>query len=169
MTALITVDDIKKYRPIAANITQARILPYILESQVIDLRATLGDKLYEDFMADYSVAKYQTLINGGTYVVDSVTITFPGLVPMLCYFALARFVPNAQINLTAFGLVKKNSAESTPLDAREVDVLASELRSVAISYQDKVRAFLNNDPTTYPYYNGRGTGLNDLGVKFFDL
>lgn len=169
METLITVVDIAKYRPLAADIPADRIETYIKEAEVIDLQDVLGSKLYYDFKANLSVTKYDELLNGKDYAVDGVTITYDGLIPMLSYFALARFTPNSGNFNSATGYVKKKTDYSEPISAGEIAAMVSELRSIALAYKEKVRAFIIQHPTEYPLYNGYGEGLTTTGVKFFDL
>lgn len=169
MTPLINHVDIGKYKPIAKDIPPDRLGASILEAQVIDLESILGAALYNDFMADPTVAKYQDLLKGKDYQLNGVTIHFEGLIPMLSYFALARFTTSNQGSWTSFGVVKKRSEQSEPMNGQEISSLASELRAIGLAYGEKVKQFLQANPTVYPLYNGHGNGLNSLSVKFFDV
>ena len=169
---LINIDDIKQFRPV--SVEQKRADAYILEAQENDLRPVLNDALYRDFInkvfdsgsGDY--AKYQELLNGTTYTINSQTVDFPGVKPMLCYFALARIVMNNQINITSYSIVQKNIDQSTPVENSTIKMLVTELRSVAISYQNRLQDFLREKQATYPLYNTlRTLDNNQTGLKFF--
>ena len=53
---LFTKADIAKAREISANITDAKIEPYIRETQSLSVRTFLGDQLYLLLLNDYTVS-----------------------------------------------------------------------------------------------------------------
>lgn len=172
---LINIEHIKKYRSVSLG--EKRCDPFILEAQENDIRPILNDALYFDFTekvfstSDPMYNDYQILLNGGTYTVNNYTLSFPGIEPMLCYFALSRIVLNNQINITQYGVVQKNVDESTPIDTNSLKLLVTELRSVAIGYQGRVVDFLENKKSTYPLYNALqvSTESNRTGLSFFSV
>ncbi len=167
MPNLVTIQDIQEIRPLA-QLDVKRVDPYITEAQENDLRPVLGDALFYDFITNYAAAKYRDLLNGKTYTKDGYSIFFPGVKPMLCYFALARITQNNAINLTSYGAVQKTVQGSEAVDARILGALVTELRDVANSYQSRVVEFLQNDPTTYPLYNATSSkSESSFGLNFF--
>lgn len=169
---LINIDDIKQYR--AVSLDQKRCDPFIVEVQENDLRPVLNDALYRDFTekvfstGDPMYANYQTLLNGGSYLINGVTINYPGIKPMLCYFALSRIVMNNQINVTMYGVVQKNIDQSSPVEAGALKLMVTELRSVALSYQSRLEMFLQNNIATYPLYNSMAINQSTrTGLNFF--
>jgi hypothetical protein len=158
---LITQDDIKIYRP-TAELDEARISPFILEAQNIDLNPVLNNALFLDFLdkfddtegSDYS--KYNELLFGKRWTYNGNTEYFRGVRPMLAYFALSRFVINNPLNVTRFGIVKKVVSQSEVATPQEIKMLVSNLDSCAITYQNDVMRFLCNNTTTYPLYNSGG-------------
>lgn len=173
---LFTVEDIARYRPLSKSIPKERIDPYIEEVQLIELQNVLGDALFYDLMLKFDTSgdpmysKYQDLLNGVVYVVNSVSIQCGGLVPMLCYYTLARFFRNNPINITRYGLVTKNTEESTPVEQPAVEAAIGELKSIGINYQNRVIEFLKAKATDYPLYQYNTKELiNKTGVKFFGV
>lgn len=171
---LITVDDIKQYRPVSLD--QKRCDPFILEAQENDLRTILNDALYLDFVekvfdtSDAMYSHYQNLLLGCNYNLNGKTINFPGIKPMLCYYTLSRIITNNQINITAYGVVQKVIDESTPIDSATLKMLVTELRSVAISYQSRLVEFLENNKNIYQLYDDMpSTSNNDTGLNFFSV
>lgn len=172
---LITIDNIKEFRPIAEAIPQDRILPYIAEAQLFDLKPLLGPALYLDFMNRYDVsadskyAVYQDLLNGKDYTFGGQTLNHPGLIGFLVYFALARFYVNNPINVTRYGITQKRDQDSDPVDPRVLTNAVAELRSIGLAYQADIVKFLSANGTSYPLYNFQdGSALGQTGVKFFD-
>lgn len=158
---LITQDDIKRYRP-TAELDEARIQPYIIEAQNNDLKPVLNNALFYDFhskfdvSADASYTKYQELLFGKEWTYNANPEYFNGVCPMLCYYALARFVEGNPINVTRFGIVKKVTQQSEQANFEEIRALVNSLRSAAMGYQNDVIRFLENNPTTYPLYDTGG-------------
>lgn len=167
MPNLITIQDIQEVRPLA-QLDPKRVDPYITEAQENDLRPILGNALFYDFITNYTDSKYRTLLNGSTYTKDGYSIFFPGVKPMLCYFALARITQNNTINLTSYGAVQKTVQGSEAVDARILGALVTELKDVANSYQTRVVEFLENDQTTYPLFNvSSNKDEKEFGLNFF--
>jgi hypothetical protein len=167
MPNLITIEDIKEIRPMA-QLDVKRVDPYITETQENDLRPIMGDAFFYDFITNYTDAKYRELLNGKTYTKNGYSIFFPGLKPMLCYFALARITQNNAINLTSYGIVQKDMSGSQPVDQRIIGALVTELRDVANSYQSRLIDFLNYNQTTYPLFNvSSGKDEQEFGLNFF--
>lgn len=172
--ALINLEDIKQYRPIA-EVPQARLDPYIFEAQQQDLRPLMNDALYTDFIAKYDVstdpmyASYQTLLAGENYLYAGRTIEYPGIRPILVYYALARFALNNPINLTSYGVTTKNNPMSTPLDQKSLDKVVTELRAIAFSYGVQFQKYAYIKIATYVLYGYKysQSEVNSGGIRFF--
>jgi hypothetical protein len=158
---LITKDDVLVYRP-TADLDSKTFDTYILEAQRLDLKPVLNDALYFDFMSKFDAEgdamydEYQNLLNGAEYEYQGNPIQFDGIKPMLCYYALARFVENNPAQIVRFGVVVKTNPNSTPADSRQVQGLANSLRSAAISYQYQVIKYLEENASTFTLYNTGG-------------
>lgn len=175
MKLIITIENIKEFRPIAESIPPARIIPYIQEAQQLDLKRLLGDPLYLDFMnrfdnsADGKYTAYQQLLNGVDYTYGTLTLNHPGLIGYMVYMSLARFMVNNPINITKYGAVQKTTDHSDPVDPKTMAAAVAELRSNALALQVDIIKFLTTNGTTYPLYNYQdGSALGETGVKFFD-
>lgn len=167
---LISIEDIKNYRPMA-DIIQTRIDPYIQEAQMNDLKPFLGEPLYRDILTNTSSTLNQELLYGKNYIDESgYTIVFNGLVPMLVYYSLARIISNNQINITSFGAVQKVNQSSTPLDIATIKMQVTELRANALSYQTEVKKFLDYYLSAYPLWSyNKACEVQGSGLKFFKL
>lgn len=153
---LINADDIREYKPLSKNVDEAdRIDQYIREAQVMDLKPILGRKLYYDFIENYTDAKYLDLLNGAEYDEDGVTVQFEGVKPILVYYSFARILQYYGSNPTRFGLVKKLAENSEPLSTKEIQAMISQAKAGAISYQDELFRFLNENTDTYPLWKGQ--------------
>jgi hypothetical protein len=174
MKLIITIDNIREFRPLARTIDPARIQPYIQEAQQIDLKQLLGPALYLDFYTKYddssqgaTYTAYQELLKGKTYTYGGKSIEHPGLIGYLVYSALARFMPNNQVNATSFGVVMKDWEGSTAVDANMMRQVVTELRSNALAFKADIEKFLSSNPTNYPLYAPSDGSFNN-GPMFFD-
>lgn len=172
MKLLITIENIKEFRPLSASLPAARLQPYIQEAQQLDLKRLLGNALYYDFMTNYdnvsaTYDKYRDLLNGKAYTYAGNTVEHPGLTGYLSYCTLARFMANNQVNATSFGVVQKDWDGSTPVDAQTIRQVVSELRSNALALEDDIRNFLSANATTYSLWAPDGPSPN-TGAMFFD-
>lgn len=173
---LITQTDIKVYRP-AAELDDERIKPFILEAQNTDLKPVLNNALFYDFITNFDDTlpinqPYTDLLNGKEWTIDSNVEFFEGVKPMLCYYALARFIEGNPFHVTRFGVVTKIQQQSEKATPEEIRMICNGLRSSAISYQNDVIRFLENNPTNYPLYNTAGASNNAArrtSFNFFKL
>ena len=51
--ALITIDNIREYRKVAANFDATRLAGFIFDAQIANLRPLIGAKLYADLIENY--------------------------------------------------------------------------------------------------------------------
>jgi hypothetical protein len=172
---LISVDDMRKIRPLAKEIPSARIDFCILEAQLNDLQPAMGEKFYFDFLArfdqflDSKYTVYQELLLGKAYTYNGDNYIYEGLARGLSYFALARFCNNNPINLTAFGItVKSNGTESTPASDIQLRNYIAELKANGIASFSRMRDFLTRNVANYSLYSNGTQQQNTMAVKFFD-
>lgn len=180
MKHLITIEHIKSFRPISKELSNERMLPYIEEAQLNDLRPLLGDTLFWDFLnkfdntVDALYADYQKLLNGDSYTPSGspASVTFLGVIPCLSYYALARYFENNSIHAVRYGIVQKvNDNLSEQVSPQVLAAAIESIRAVAFGYQSQVINYLKNKTsifTLYKYVN-QSDNINDSGVKFFDV
>jgi|SRR5690606_3306032 len=166
---LITQDDLRRFRP-TAEFNEARIVPYILEAQELDIKPLLNEVLYYDLIQNMNEPKYKLLVYGGEYTYRDKTYSFNGLVASLSYFTLARFIQSNPLNITSFGVVVKTTTQSQPADSAAIRAEVNSLKSSAMGYQREVERFLERHPNDYPLYadNGKSSkSSRNQGFKFF--
>jgi hypothetical protein len=175
MKLIISIDNIREFRPIAKDIPEDRILPYIREAQQYELKQLLGDALYYDFLlrfdnqADGKYNDYQALLNGKSYPWGVQTIEHPGLIPYMSYHTLSKFYTGNPLNVTKYGIVTKIADQSEAIDARVLAAEVAALKSNALADQADIIKYLTNNGTLYPLYvfqDGSALGQNSVG--FFD-
>ena len=132
----------------------ARMQPHILQAQRIDLKRTLGIRIYNEVVAGIAAAtqKFVELRDGQTYDDDGIMIVYNGLKPIIVNYALSRFYQNQDINITRRAIVKKVTEFSEPLSGSEKQGLILSARSVAKSYEDDLRNYLQFRREDFPVY-----------------
>jgi hypothetical protein len=168
---LITQDDLRKFRP-SAEFSEARITPYILEAQELDIKPFLNSALYLDLTKNLAETKYQELVYGKEYTYNGVDYYFTGLQACLSYYTLARFLPSHPLHITSFGVVQKTTQQSEAVDPTLINNEVKKLLSNAVAYQRETIEFLTRFPETYPLYSSNGRSANAgrrNGLNFFKL
>lgn len=135
---IITVEDIRKVRDIARNIDKERVNVFIREAEVLDIIPEIGAELYEHYNqlgtegANSNLTpEEQTFLLGGYYVDDCGKERYiSGIKEALCYFAYARLVRNAQINVTRYGVVTKLGEESEPTSQARIAATAADALNI---------------------------------------
>jgi len=148
MTLLITGNDIAKYKPFSANINFAKKLePFILESQEFDLKKLLGPAMYLDLIKDFngspSLEKYSDIYNEKEFIYKGEVMKHEGLIPVVSYFAYARYVLFANNESTAFGTVTKNNEHSAFSSDKSIQRMSDQAVSAANEYWKYIEMFLN--------------------------
>ena len=164
---IITVDDIRKYRPIAKNIDAEAVNVYIREAERLDILPAIGAELYKEFSslglirtgngealtddADREIfsgiegemsADLHKFLNGGEYTSSKgELVRFEGLRTALCYFAYARFIRHHSINVTAFGVTQKYGDLSTPIDQAIIMSQSREAKKIGEEYLRRTLLF----------------------------
>lgn len=151
---LLTQDDFKPYRDISDNVDFERLSTWILEAQKQEMRTFLGPELYLAMITDFDGAVFQDQrfidLWDGLDVPDK--YRFYGLKPVVIYFAYARFLKNQQTVVTRYGvkhLVRDESEDQTAISNR---VKQGDSENMAISLQNDVAKFLNDNQGDYPEY-----------------
>lgn len=154
---IITVEDIRKVRDIARNIDEERVNVFIREAEVLDIIPEIGAELYERFnqigkiVVDAERADLETEAGEDIYALSEADLTteehkflyggyytddcgkeryISGIKEALCYFAYARLVRNAQINVTRYGVVTKLGEESEPTSQARIAATAADALNI---------------------------------------
>ena len=150
---LITHLEVSEYsREISQHVDQKKIEKYIRESELLDIKKTLGDELYLDIKSNQD--KYKLLIEGGEYDNCGHKECFQGLRSALAYYTYARIVKNGDNNVTRFGLVQKDSEYSSGVDFKEKLMAYNDAFSIGDSLLHECIRYLN--ATKNPLYKGNG-------------
>ena len=169
---LINIEDIRAFKPLSFNVDSAtKVEPFILEAQIFDLKAFLGDELYIDLLEkkssnpQFETEAYKNLFNGCTYTHGERTYIHQGLKAVLCYYAYARILPNLNVTSTAFGLVEKLNNDSKSVDSRILERQVNQALSSAQYHQGDVYDFLCRKKSDYPKWYGSSKKQSTGGIK----
>lgn len=127
---IITADEIRKVRPVAQNISDTiRIEPYIQEVAEMFVIPQLGAKIYKA-IEEGTAPWIEELKQGGYY--DDDTAYFAGLTSAVAYLAYSRMIRNQSVNVTAFGVVRKNGELSEQLDEATIARMSNEALDIGV-------------------------------------
>lgn len=162
---IITVEDIRRYREIAANTQRNRVEIFIRETEELDIIPLLGVDEYRrlseyssaGFLLGSSVLGYnslgggavgplltpeeQMLLDGGQYV-DSCGCMrrFAGLKAAEAYLTFARFIRTHPLQVTPYGVVVKEGDDSMPASAQGIAAVSKDSEKIGRQYlADAVR------------------------------
>jgi hypothetical protein len=154
--AIVTISDFEQYKPIPKSLQGEDFQPFIIRVQRDWLRRQLGKALYRDMTQNQDVAKYATLIQGGTATDSSGnTIDFFGLLPAVVYYAYADYLKQNDLKLTPAGSKTKKSNSSDMASKELIDSEYNKAMQNAYSYMTEVVDFLNDNKSTYSLFSGQ--------------
>ncbi len=126
-----------------------------IEVERRDLKLLLGTKLYLDLVANQTESHYVELLEGGTFTVNDFEYTQLGIRYILAYFIFAEYITDNRFQDTFAGFVKKNIPESNQANYGELKDKKNNTRLVAFRAWEEVKLFLDNNTSTYEYWNYR--------------
>lgn len=139
-------------RPCSAD--ESVIIRIIEETELLDIKPKLGDKLFLRLTTDVEFAR---LLEGGEYTdIDGETRVFAGLKRAVAYYAWARLVKTSVNNLTRFGYVVKNDDYSHQSEYKERQVAYNDAFSVADGYMKECLAYIQANPDIFSEYTLKG-------------
>ncbi|MFD0792762.1 hypothetical protein ACFQZX_03995 [Mucilaginibacter litoreus] len=165
MKKLIIPAALQQYEDIAANIKPERINIFIQKAQELDLKPFLGYALYYDLIthleADGTLQEsapqhYKDLLNGSEYLDEQgYVVLYQGLMPVLAYFAFARFIEADSVHFTPTGPVTKRYDNADALSSKDIVKLVQQQRSTANAYANETERYLRDHKESFPawHYN----------------
>ncbi|RPG86061.1 MAG: hypothetical protein CBD69_005930 [Crocinitomicaceae bacterium TMED209] len=126
--------DIKEFTASNGNIDVDKLLPYIYQSQTIEVQRLLGTKLYDKLISDITggtlTGNYQTLVN--TYIK-----------PILIHYAMMYALPYLSVTISNGGVYRSNPENATALSSDEINTLVEKERDAAQYFSQRMIDFLN--------------------------
>lgn len=131
------------------------ILRTIEESEMLDIKPTLGDAL---FLRLGTHVEFDRLLNGGEYQNDKgETFVFAGLKRTLAYYVWARLVKTSTNHLTRFGYVVKQDDHSRATEFKERQIAYNDAFAIADGYMKQCLAYIIANPEIFADYYKKGS------------
>lgn len=150
--ALINLEDISNVKDVSKHLDKVAV-QHIDDSELVDLKPLLGEKLFLDMVANATDSKYVDLLDGRSYVYDNFTYTHPGIKRVLIEFAYARITFFGNEKSTPFGLVEKNYQDGSPVTRDRAKERYKVSQQIALQLWFDVKAFLDRKSKDYEYWN----------------
>ncbi len=150
MELLINLQTASKYVPISQGIDKNTFEVYIREAQQIDLFNLVGERFFNDLLANHLQQSWQPLLKGCIYQYNNLDYSHLGLENVIVYFAYARYLPKANIVSTSHGIVTKKTQYSAALSFKEAKKTANEYRQNAKFLFKLVKDYVVRNPDTFP-------------------
>lgn len=123
-------------RPMGNNINEERLLAYITEAEMMNIKPVLGDNLFHQLLSDDSDTNdlIVRLMSGGSYEYKGEIFHFTGLKTAISYYVFAKNVMVGDFQPTRYGIVLKESDYSTHISTAERSACYNDSIEVANSY-----------------------------------
>lgn len=161
--SIITTQDISTLaRPCYADAAVAQRA--IEEAEMMDIRPRIGTALYNALEED----RCEALLEGGTYTDEYGKLrSFVGLKMALAYYAYSRIVKMAGLNVTRYGVVKKEEEYSENASIQERQALAGDCFSMADEMLLGCLEYVAANRAIFPEYEDKcGPRIKNNRVKY---
>ena len=169
MSNIITAIEFSEYRNISQKIDTKKIDEAIDLAQQSDLLQILGD-FYFDVVKNKAEASYSDLMDGSTFTYNDYEYVHAGIKKLLADYTMSRFASGGNINFTPFGLHKKLSNDSEPIDRNTVKDISRQAQVDAGVKFKFIEYYILSEPVLFERYcNGKGQGTKFSTQKFSKL
>ncbi|NQY30541.1 MAG: hypothetical protein HRT69_13855 [Flavobacteriaceae bacterium] len=169
MSNLITITDIKVYKPIADSLdVTMKLDTFISEAQEFDLKPLLDDPLYLALLADaplFADVDLSNLFNGSIYTYNDKQYQHEGLKSVLVYYSYSRYKNDSNSNDTAFGTVLKLNPDSEKVDEKVIQRQVHQAISGASAKWNDVLKFIQRNKEKYPLFDCGSENTKTGGIK----
>lgn len=173
---LLDKDDFSNYRDMSKNLEEDRILSFIREAQVKELRSLLGDELYLKLILDYDPTpktftdqRFTDLFFGVDYSYNNTTIRFNGCFGLLVMYAYQRILNHNQVNVTRYGVKDMTTEFSEDTLNAKIKSEMVDSNSMALLYQSDAKKYLQTEAAQYPEWINNTTPADSTGFKFIEV
>jgi len=150
---LITRDDLVRLTALNGNTDTDKFIQFIKIAQDIHIENYLGTQL---------LTKLKDLVLSGD-IDDPQFSEYKDLLelyvkPMLIYWSMVEYLPNAAYTIANKGIYKHSSENSENVDKLEVDFLVNKYSNIAKEYTDRFIAHIIYNQDLFPEYNTNSNG-----------
>lgn len=150
-TLLINLDDILHYTSVSGSIDELKVLPHVLNSQVLYLEPILGSSLYE---------KLLSLVDDGSITGETnYNILYHNyIIPSLVFHTMELFIPLNSFQIADGGVYQytANNANISQID--EIEKVSNKYRIIGAKYDQKLADYLCKNGHLFPEY------INNTGL-----
>lgn len=150
MNNLLTPTQIQAFKDIGNKIDENKINPIIEQAQIVDLKATLGDRFYFDVLANKDNPDYAPLFSGCTFTYFDVNYYQDGLYSLLADYFMSKYVLQINTNYTPFGATQKLGQSSEVTDRNSLKDVSTQQMQLAGSRWEIIYLYLNANPVLFP-------------------
>lgn len=145
---LITRNDLVRLTALNGNVDTDKFIQFIKIAQDIHIEHYLGTKLIEKIkelilngdINDPSFSNYKDLLE--VYIK-----------PMLIYWAMVEYLPNAAYTIANKGVYKHSSENAENVDKLEIDFLINKYSDIAKEYTERFTGYIIYNQNLFPEYN----------------
>jgi hypothetical protein len=169
MSNIITTLEFASYRNISQKLDTGKIEESISLAQQSDLLQILGD-FYFDVLKNQDETTYTDLMEGSGFTYNGYAYEHAGIKRLLADYAYARFASAGNINFTPFGIHKKLSNESEPIDRNTVNDIAKQAQIDAGLKFQFIELYILSEPILFERYGkDKQQGTNFASQRFSKL
>lgn len=145
---LITRNDLVRLTALNGNVDTDKFIQFIKIAQDIHIEHYLGTKLIEKIkelilngdINNPSFSNYKDLLE--VYIK-----------PMLIYWAMVEYLPNAAYTIANKGVYKHSSENAENVDKLEIDFLINKYSDIAKEYTERFTGYIIYNQNLFPEYN----------------
>lgn len=150
---LITRDDLVRLTALNGNTDTDKFIQFIKIAQDIHVENYLGTQL---------LTKIKDLVLSGD-INEPEFSNYKDLLevyvkPMLIFFAMTEYLPNAAYTIANKGIYKHSSENAENVDKLEVDFLTNKYANLAKEYTDRFIGYIIYHQDLFPEYNTNSNG-----------
>jgi len=139
----ISEERLKAFTSVNQNVSPLDLMPYVLQSQDIELQYQIGSTFYFQ-LRDQVLSGTVTPAN--QFLLDNY------IGSMLCNYALERALPFLKYKFFNKSVLSPSSENADSITLEELKFLQQEVRSTAQVYAKRMIEWIINHPADYPTY-----------------
>jgi len=150
MNNLLTPEQIKNFKDIGNKIDENKIKPIIEQAQIVELKATLGDRFYFDVLVNKDNPDYAPLFSGCSFTYFDVNYYQDGLNALLADYFMSKYALQVNTNFTPFGATQKLTPDSELSERNSLKDISTQQLQLAGARWEIIHLYLNANPALFP-------------------
>lgn len=159
MNNILNHTEFNTYKNIGKKYDEDKVEQCITQAH-IELRGVMGDAFYFDVIKNQE--QYTDLLKGCEFSIGEFTYSHDGLKSLVADYSYSRYLYEVNTILTPFGMVSKNSNDSTQVDRNMIKDMTKQISVDAGLKWQLIEAYLNNNPELFPVWAKQKDNKGDL-------